>query len=337
MNKWGEMKGLIAGTTSIVGLIGNISSCVGSLARSIGTTYDDLPGDTVQSSALVPSSATTANNVCKNFTSGKTTAYVIHNGEGTDAKAKGEYEKLRNLTTPAGCLLAPQTTITHATAFDSVEFTEMGMKGMKIAWSPQSNVSLYGATTNIPLARSLGVLVALGPDWSMGGSVNMLNELRFADQWDNDHWNNTLSSKDLFDMATINAAKVLAYDTVIGSIQEGYYADLFVFGGDTKAPYDALLKARPTAVRLTMVGGKVLYGDSQLQPAAPAPDACETLDVCGGSKFICVAESMSTPTTKLAQTHAIIKQSLEDALVKADSLSPDGFNFAPLAPLTDCK
>ncbi|RYE74381.1 MAG: hypothetical protein EOO74_11630, partial [Myxococcales bacterium] len=259
MNKWGEAKAIVAGTTSVIGLIGQINACVGSLARTLGTTYDDLPGDTIQSSALVPSTASSANNVCANFASGKTKAYVIHNGEGTDATAKNEFEKLRTLTTPAGCLLAPQTTITHAVAFDDTEFTEMGQKGMKMVWSPQSNISLYGATANVPLARSRGVTIALGPDWSMGGSVNMLNELRFADQWDNDHWSNILSPRELFEMATVNGAKAVGLDDSIGSLKAGLYADLFVFGGDAAAPYDALLATSPATVRLTMVGGRVLY------------------------------------------------------------------------------
>jgi orotidine-5'-phosphate decarboxylase len=77
-------------------------------------------------------------------------------------------------------------------------------------------------------------------------------------------------------------------------------------------------------------------GEGVLEPAAPSPPACEKLDVCGASKFLCVATSSSA--SKLNQTHAEIKAALEQALKDADALTTaDGWNFAPLAPLVHCK
>src|SRR5262249_40384047 len=102
------------------------------------------------------------------------------------------------------------------------------------------------------------------------------------------------------------------------------------------APYDAIAVARPKDVRLTMVGGKVLYGDAQLKAAGPAAPGCEDLDMCGAPKFICVAEADTT--NKLNQTLAQIKAALESGLTDADSLTTgDGYNFAPLAPLVRCN
>src|SRR5205823_398295 len=120
-------------------------------------------------------------------------AYLIHCGEGTDAKALAEYATLGSVTTTPGCLLAPPTAITHGTAFGAGEFASMAQHGMKLTWSPASNVSLYGQTADIPTALTAGVTVALAPDWSMGGSPNLLDEMRFADTWDNTHWSNRLS------------------------------------------------------------------------------------------------------------------------------------------------
>ena len=77
---------------------------------------------------------------------------------------------------------------------DSVDFDDMKTAGAKLVWSPKSNVVLYGTTTNIPLARSKGVPVALAPDWSLSGSVNILDELRFAAAWDKTKWGSTFTS-----------------------------------------------------------------------------------------------------------------------------------------------
>jgi 5-methylthioadenosine/S-adenosylhomocysteine deaminase len=335
VDKFGELKGLIAGTTSIVGLAGTSSACFGSVARSIDASQNGLGTDSIQTSAIFPPSQTSGDGVCANFASGATTAYLVHCGEGTDAKALAELATLSSLTTTPGCLLAPPTTITHGTAFGSNEFAAMAQHNVKLTWSPASNVSLYGQTADIPTALTAGVTVALAPDWSMGGSQNLLDELRFADAWDNAHWSDRLSSKDLLAMTTTNAASVLALGDRLGRIQVGYLADLALFAGDAAKPYDAVLAATPRDVQLVMVGGAVLYGDAALVGAGPSQPPCEMLDVCGSPKFLCIATADTT--NKLNQTYADIKAALEKALVDADAQTPaDGWNFAPLAPLVKC-
>jgi 5-methylthioadenosine/S-adenosylhomocysteine deaminase len=334
MDKWGELKALVAGTTSVVGLPGTSAACFGSLARSIDVSQNGLGTDKVQTSAIFPPSKASADGVCNNFTSGATTAYIIHVGEGTGGKATPEFATLGTASTNPGCLYAPQTAITHGTVFKEPEFTIMGDKGMKLIWSPQSNVSLYQATTDIPTALDHKVTVALAPDWSMGGSQNMLDEMRFAKGWSDGKWNARLTAKDIVTMSTVNPAKALALDTKIGSIKEGYVADISIFRGDRTKPYDTILAATPRDVRLVMIGGVVLYGDALLEPAAVST-SCDKIDICGGAKFLCVA--LPQATDKLDQNYATIKAALEKALTDADAQTPnDGWNFAPLTPIVKC-
>ncbi|MCU1279119.1 MAG: S-adenosylhomocysteine deaminase [bacterium] len=335
VDKFGELKGLVAGTTSIVGLPGTSAACFGSVARSIDVSQNGLGTDSIQTSATFPPSKTSADGVCSNFASGTTTAYLIHCGEGTDAKALGEFATLGSVSTTPGCLLAPPTTITHGTAFGPTEFMTMAQKGVKLTWSPASNVSLYGQTADIPTARTAGVTVALAPDWSMGGSQNLLDEMRFADTWDNGHWSDSLSAQDLLTMTTTNAAAAVGLGSKIGKIEVGYLADLAVYSGDVAKPYDAVLAATPKDVAMVMVGGAVLYGDAALVAAGAAQPPCEMLDVCGAPKFLCIATTAATD--KLNQSYADIKAALEKALTAADAQTPaDGFNFAPLPPLVRC-
>ena len=286
----------------------------------------------MQTSATFPPSKSSADGVCANFASGKTKAYLIHCGEGTDATALGEFTTLSSVSTTPGCLLAPQTAITHGTAFGSNEFTTMAQKGMTLVWSPASNVALYGSTTDVPTALDAGVHVALAPDWSMGGSVNLLDELRFADAWDAAHWNDRLSTRDLVIMATRTAAKAVGYDDRLGALEEGKLADVAVFAGDRTKPYDAIVAAWPKDVILTMVGGVALYGDPAHQDVAPA--GCESITVCGATKFVCAAEASSSD--KLNQTFAQIQSTLEAAMTNVDSLTDAGYSFSPLAPIADC-
>lgn len=337
MDKWGELKGLVAGTTSIVGLAGSALPCYGTLTRSIDTPYNGLNEDKVQVSALFPPSKATADGVCSNIAAGKTDAFVIHCGEGIDARSLGEYDKIGTATTTPNCLYAPPTAITHGTAFTAAEFARMKTANMKLVWSPASNVGLYGQTTNIPAALDAGLVVALAPDWSLGGgSQNLLDELRFAKKWSDEKWGGRLSAKDIVGMATVNAATVLALEDRIGVLKKGHVADILVVRGDRSKPYDAVIAATPREVRLTMIGGRALYGDGAARAIGAFGPACEDLDICGTKKFVCVSEPGSA-VTKATQTLAQIKAALETGMADVDAAKPAAMApVSPLAPLVAC-
>jgi cytosine/adenosine deaminase-related metal-dependent hydrolase len=342
MNKYGELKALVAGTTSVLGAANPANrACYGSLARTVDQSSNDLGDDAIQVATLFPTAAA-ADGVCANFADGDTTAYVIHIGEGTDATARAEFARLGTITTTDDCLYAPETAIVHGTALGDAELTRMASAGMSLVWSPRSNVFLYGAgtdlaaTTDIPLALAKGINVALAPDWSLGGSANLLDELRFADRVDDAEWGDLLNAQDLVEMVTVNAAAALGLSAAIGSIEVGKKADLMVIGGDAAAPWDALLAATPRDVRLVLVGGVPLYGDAALAAVGPAAPGCETIDACCHAKFLCVAESGGAAGSKLDQTLAQIRTALETGLADYDALDLSMWDFAPLTPLVSC-
>ncbi len=342
LDKYGEIKGLVAGTTSIVGAANPADrKCYGSLARTIDQSPNGLPADKIQVATLFPS-ATAADGVCTNFGSGKTDAYVIHIAEGVDASALAEFGKLGAVTTTEDCLYAPKTTIVHGVALGDPELSTMATAGMSLVWSPRSNVFLYGggtvltATANVPLALSKGINVALAPDWSIGGSQNLLDELRFADLVDNSVWGDQLTPKLLVQMVTTHAARALGLGAVLGALAPGMKADVMVIGGDGCAPYDAILAATPADVRLVLVGGVALYGDPALRSLGPATPGCEDLAVCTSAKFICAAAPSSAPTDKLGQTLGEIQATLSGALDAYDALGASAWKFAPITPIVRC-
>lgn len=334
MDKYAEIKSLMAGTTSFLLAPGLTRSCFASLTRTIDTPQNDLGADRIQTSISVPSNST-AQSVCNNFTSGATTAYVVHVAEGVDATARNEFATLAGRA--GGCLISSHTTIVHGTALGASEFSTMAAAGMKLVWSPKSNMFLYGGATRIDLALQAGVsTIALAPDWALGGSVNLLDELRFADEVDRSQFGDMLTPERLFRMVTIDAARALAVDASLGSLEVGKRADLVVVGGYGPAPYDALLLATPASVRLAMVDGRVLYGDLALQAAGPVAPGCEPISVCGSDKFLCAAESSTL--NKLNQTYAAIASTLVSATSDYDAnVVPAGSPpFSPIAPLTIC-
>jgi 5-methylthioadenosine/S-adenosylhomocysteine deaminase len=342
MNKYGELKALIAGTTSVVGSANPANrTCYGSLARTIDQTANGLPADKIQAATIFPSTSA-ADSVCGNLADGSTDAYVIHVGEGVDATARAEWNKLGTVTSVDGCLYDPRTTIVHGTALGEAELAAVAAHGISLVWSPRSNVFLYGGgtdltkTANIPAALAMGINVALAPDWSIGGSQNLLDELRFADRVDNGAWGDVIAPRALVQMATTRAARALGLAGVLGALAPGMKADVVVVGGDRARPYDALLAATPAEVRLVTVDGRALYGDAVLAALGPASPGCEPLDVCAASKFVCVAAPGGTAANKLGQTLADVSAAITGELQRYDDLDLSAWNFSPPAPLVRC-
>jgi cytosine/adenosine deaminase-related metal-dependent hydrolase len=339
--KWGELKALIAGTTSVQGSPGTGRGCFGSVARSIDISQNDLPDDNMQTATIFPSTSS-ADGVCTNFGDGDTNAYVIHIGEGVDTTARDEFDDLNTVTTMDGCLYDPRTAIVHGTALDASRLMTMATNQMSIIWSPRSNVFLYGGgtdftkTTDIPTALGLGILVALAPDWSIGGSQNMLDEMRFANQVDDAQFGNLLDARTLWQMSTSNAAVALGVEQYIGTLEVGKRADIAVFCPSQDDPFDSILSSSPREVTAVFVDGRLLYGDESLMSAAPPSASCETADICTRPKFFCIAETGGNPSDRLDQAVTEIEQILEQAMLDYDNMNLTQWDFAPIAPLVKC-
>lgn len=185
--------------------------------------------------------------------------FVIHLAEGTDQTARNEFAQWQSMG-----MLDGRTTIIHGTALEAPEWSAMAAVGAHLIWSPQSNLTLYGATTDVPGALAAGVNVTLAPDWTESGTNSVLDEMKIARGWSNSHWSGLLTPQMLAEMVTVNAAEALGMSDIRGAIVPGLRADLMVIPGDPGAPYDALLSADAAAVKLTVVSGRPGYGDPAL-------------------------------------------------------------------------
>jgi cytosine/adenosine deaminase-related metal-dependent hydrolase len=344
MDKYAETKGLIAGTTSIQASPGSPErACYQSVARTVDTTHNDLPDDLMQTSVGMPSTSS-ADGVCANFADGDTNAYVIHIAEGVDQTANNEFQELFTKTTVDGCLFAPQTTIIHGVALTDAQIEQMAAEGMQLVWSPQSNVFLYGGNTdltktaNIPKYIEEGINIAIAPDWSLGGSQNMLDEMRFGDHVDDEQWGNILAPADIWQMATINAAVALGVDTYLGSLEVGKRADIAVFlpAEGSADPYEAVLQATPREVTMVFLDGRLLYGDADLDGAIAANSIAEDIDICCRAKFLAIAETGGNPNDNLDQLFSEMTDVLNSSLEAYDALDLTEWNFAPVAPVVKC-
>jgi len=294
MTKYGEIRALIGGGTAIQGSPNR--KCLDTIIRNVDhakrSGWEDDPIRTyIRDINSVDEEL--AEDICEEMDTGETRAWLIHLAEGIDQKSLYEFSHLEEL-----CLFRRQTTIIHGTALTKSEFAAMADAGLFLIWSPQSNINLYGGTTDIETALKENVNMALAPDWSLSGSCNILESLQYADQLNRVQFHQVLSDQKLVNMVTVSAAAAMGINERVGSLMAGYEADITVIKGNPKAPYRSLIEAGVEDVMLVFVDGIPLYGEKnfshEIRQQHPAGKFCEELDVCGKKKIICVKTSESS-------------------------------------------
>ena len=266
MNKWGELRALVGGTTSIMTTLPQ--PCIHGMVRNLdynsgfyGTTQLDLE-HTYNVLDLPPANAPAARAefvfVATNFFINNPfyEALLIHLAEGTDALSLEEFSFMQSQS-----LLNPKGVVIHGIPLRPADFQAMSQHGTSLVWSPRSNLELYGATADINAALDEKVEIALAPDWAVTGSSNMLNELKVASLWNRERLGGRLSDRQLVDMATSVPAHIAGIDDEVGAIRVGLRADLVVINGDHNNPYRAVIDATAGDVDLVFINGVPLYGD----------------------------------------------------------------------------
>ncbi len=205
---------------------------------------------------------------------GNTQRLFFHIAEGKkgDPPTQAEFGILRDKN-----FVRNGVVVIHGIALTPSDFAEMKKNNMHLVWSPRSNLKLYGETTDVQAALDANLSVAIAPDWTVTGSSNMLDELRFARNYLNRNKKpqEKFPSKKLFEMATKNAAEVAGVSDKLGTIEVKKCADFLItkklvhYDKKTDAfvkldAYDSLLQCTPADVELVLVAGKPVYGDSEL-------------------------------------------------------------------------
>jgi len=256
------------------------------LADSAGTTDDNLADGCDYGAAPDTAADAAAGD-----------AYLPHISEGISVEAHNEFICTSNTPPPGGAhnLLGPKTSIIHAIGLTAEDVGLMRIDTTRLIWSPRSNVDLYGNTANVTMFDTLGVPIALGTDWLPTGSMNMLRELRCADELNTTFYGGHFNDFQLWRMATVNAALAIGQSSKLGDLKVGLFGDISVFNGKTKSDHRAIVGADSDGVVLVMRGGKILYGDEAI--VDDLRPMCEQLDVCGIPKRACVAADVGAGVT----------------------------------------
>jgi 5-methylthioadenosine/S-adenosylhomocysteine deaminase len=170
-------------------------------------------------------------------------------------------------------LATSNTVAAHAIYLSDAEFEAWPAYGIAIAHCPASNLKIEART--LPLARLIGrVPIGLGTDWTASNnSMDMLVEARLAALVGKMRADDpqALPVAQMVRMLTIDGARVLGLDGLIGSIEPGKRADLVVFDAnrlETTPAHDPMANLiysmGPRSVRDVLVDGEILVRDGKL-------------------------------------------------------------------------
>ena len=268
VGRYGEMKALVGGTTSLQGsrpnmayakqecLVRNIETS--QVAARLAFSRVDIGRDALEWQRMADEK--------------KRGMMVVHLAEGVGPRMAGEFEAIKR-----SGLLGPELIAIHGVGLTAAQFNEMASAGAKLVWSPLSNFILYGETAKIAAAKAAGVAISLAPDWAPSGSKSSLGELKVADLVNKRALNLLFTDRELVAMVTVNPAAAMGWQGRLGVIAAGYLADIVVVDRLTSDPYRNLINAIEENIRLVIVRGEALYGDAPLMGVFRQSHALELL------------------------------------------------------------
>jgi 5-methylthioadenosine/S-adenosylhomocysteine deaminase len=226
--------------------------------------------------------------------------FLLHLSEGVDDVARAHFQSLQF---PDGTwAITDSLAGIHCVALQPADWQVMASHKASMVWSPLSNLLLYGGTADVATARAAGVRMSIGADWAPSGSKSLLGELKVAQIYAQET-GIKCSDRDLVSMVTRNAAAILHWDHLLGTIEVGKHADLIVVDGIRDDAYSALVKAPESAITLVMIDGVARVG---------LPDLMLKLGVKGESVMIGQGKR-TLNLTQSTQDPAVASVSLAEA------------------------
>ncbi len=304
-----EMRCLLGGTTTSQGITlatdpGLVKHFRG-LVRNVEATGD--PALPPAATHIADVEATDREKFLKRISGSQ--KMILHLAEGTDESAHNHFAALQGPDNEWA--ITSNLVGIHCVALTDDDFAVMNAHGGSMVWSPFSNLLLYGATAKVGAARSHGVPIALGSDWSPSGSINLLGELKVA-RLAAPGADATLTDEDLVAMATCVPARMLGWDSQLGSIQTGRRADLLIVKGTTGDPHGCLVDASEADISMVLINGVPRVGTPALMRACGYTTGEKVL-VGGQARRLNLSESGADPDVA-ALSVAEARSILADAL-----------------------
>jgi cytosine/adenosine deaminase-related metal-dependent hydrolase len=302
LTRYAEARALIGGCTAIQGASGRYPDKHEALVRNVDLR---IFGEDHARSVIDLGRADAADRarLRAQIDAGEVTAVYVHLAEGVDDRSRAEFDEL-----VAARLLTPATVIIHGTALSARQWQQVAAAGAKLVWSPESNLRLYAATTDVAAALAAGVQVGLGADWLPSGSASLLDELQVARRLLAGQ-GALVDPARLVRMLTSDAAAIAGLADHLGRIAPGRPADLVVLERRAADPWESVLAADRRAVDLVVLGGDIAYGRAEWVAALAGPSQMEPVIAWGKRMALDLSYSVSAsdaPPPLLADLRAAL-------------------------------
>lgn len=184
--------------------------------------------------------------------------FITHLEEGYDLETQSGVEILEGKSCFDG-----HDVFIHCIGFSDEDIRKARRAGATMVWCPASNIWMFNLTCKIRKALQAGVNVALGTDSTATGSVNLLEEMRFARLTYRRLYGEDLPARTLVQMVTENPAHAFRMQKDIGTLEAGKLADVLVIRRKREDPYESLVEARPADVELLIQEGTPIFGAAE--------------------------------------------------------------------------
>jgi cytosine/adenosine deaminase-related metal-dependent hydrolase len=330
-----ECKCVLGGVTTSQGIMLNSNAGVQRFYRGIlrNVEQTDDPGLSEAQARIADVDAKDAKSFLARLNK-EDNCFLLHLSEGvtntgqTDSIARRHFLALE--VAPDQWAINDRFAGIHAAGLLAEDFDVLAKHGGAMIWSPLSNLLLYGGTARVDAARQAGVRIGLGSDWSPSGSKNLLGELKVAWLYSQHVLGGLFSARDLIAMATRDAASILKWHKALGTLEPGKRADLIVIAGKTGDPYEQLIRAKETSIRLVMINGVARYGMPGLMAALGAKG--ESLRVGGATRGLFLQQETADPDVA-AVSLGDAKTALRHAFGDLPNLAREMETPKPKAPM----
>lgn len=287
---WAEMRSVMVGVTSAVSS-GQANGFLRNLNRNIDAAELGQDAVNTESFPLGDTAGQTLTEGCtypnmQPLAEGEQRSQIL--AEGIDARARNEFLCMSGQG--VGSIEAiERSAVQGGLGLLTEDLQQLRDVQGSLVWQPRSQISLYGSSTPVLEALSLGLPVALGSNWTITGSMHLGRELACARELDQTYFGSRIGDRRLWQMVTGNGARSAGMSGVLGTLAAGAAADLIVVDRRSLDPHTAVITAEATDFALVMRGGLPLYGDADLLANLDSGEGeCDIIDVCGADRRICV-------------------------------------------------
>ena len=197
------------------------------------------------------------------------------------SETKGEHEDCikRHGKTPIALmdslgLLELPLMAAHCVWLSNDDMAIMARKGASVLSCPGSNLKLGSGIARVAKMLEMGVNVSCATDGAASNNnLSMMEEMTMIallQKGVNLH-PTLIPAGTAVDIPTVNGAKALGMDGITGTLEAGKQADLIILGTDNPRYYPRtnlvhlmVYSGCDADVRLTMVGGDIIYEDGQI-------------------------------------------------------------------------